>query len=348
MPSLNAPDPPLAQEQAPSVATLIPRRPLPRWRLLFGLLLGGVGLWLVTREVTPAGIAQALRQAQPLYIVFALLNILLTTLAKSWRWQLLFYPNQAQSPLNPTFWALTLGQMLNTILPVRVGDLARVYALDYQTKIGKARALGTLVVEKMLELVVLTITLFLLLPFVAIPQFAGDSRLALVAVSGGVFFALYLLAYQSGRVGQLLNWAGKRLPGWLSGRVIPLLLTGLNGLSALRKRRITALLIALSVGIGFLHLITPLLLFAAFNIPFGLREAAVLHLVLAVGSAPPATPPVNVGLFEFLVVYTLSYLGLTTHDLTLTYAVVFHLVILLPQVMLGSLAIVRLNIPRQS
>lgn len=347
MPSLNVPEPPLAQEQATTIADLIPGRPLPWRRLLLGLLLGGIGLWLVTRGVTPAGIVQALRQTQPLYIVLALLNIFLTTLAKSWRWQLLFYPDQTSTPLKPTFWSLTLGQMLNTILPVRMGDLARVYALDYQTKIGKARALGTLVVEKMLELVVLTITLFLLLPLVVMPQFAGDSRLALVAISGGVFFGLYLLAYQTGRVGQLLNWAGKRLPGWLSGRVIPLLLAGLNGLSALRKRRITALLIALSLGIGFLHFFTPLLLFAAFNIPFGLSQAAVLHLVLAVGSSPPATPPVNVGLFEFLVVYTLSYLGLTQHDLTLTYAVVFHLVILLPQVMLGSLAIVRLNTHRQ-
>ena len=344
MPPSNVPDPTLVQKQLPSV---VPHRPLPWGRLLLGLLLGGLGLWLVTRGVTPAGIAQALRQSQPLYIFLALFNILLTTLAKSWRWQLLFYPDQTTTPLRPAFWSLTLGQMLNTILPVRVGDLARVYALDYQTKVGKARALGTLVVEKMLELIVLALTLFLLLPLVVVPEFAGDSRLVLAAGSGTVFFALYLLAYQTGRVVRLLNWVGNRLPGWLSGRVIPLLLTGLNGLSALRKRRMTALLIALSVGIGFLHLFTPLLLFAAFNIPFGLTEAAVLHLVLAVGSSPPATPPVNVGLFEFLVVYTLNYLGLTQHDLNLTYAVVFHLVILLPQVILGSLAVVRLNTPLQ-
>lgn len=345
MPSSNAPDPTLAHKQPPAVTTLIPRQPLPWGRLLLGLLLGGVGLWLVTRGVTPAGIAQALRQSQPLYIFLALCNIFLTTLAKSWRWQLLFYPDQATTPFKPAFWSLTLGQMLNTILPIRIGEFVRVYALDYQTEIGKARTLGTLVVEKMLELIILALTLFLLLPLVVVPEFAGDSRLALAAVSGAVFFVLYLLAYQTGRVVRLLHWIGHRLPGWLSGRVIPLLLAGLNGLSALRKRRMIALLIALSAGIGFLYLFTPFLLFAAFNIPLGFTEAATLHLVLAIGSSPPASPPVNVGLFEFLVVYTLSYLGLTQHDLNLTYAVVFHLVILLPQVILGSLAIVRLNTP---
>jgi hypothetical protein len=66
------------------------------------------------------------------------------------------------------------------------------------------------------------------------------------------------------------------------------------------------------------------------------------------GAAPvpppmPASTPANVGIFEGLVVFTLNQFGLTDNAAILSYAIVYHLVVVTPQLFLGSLSVIRSN-----
>lgn len=326
-------------EAAPSE---LARRPIPWGRLLVGLILGGLGLWYVTRDAGLSEIRAALSQADPLYILLGLLVMTVTMVVKAWRWQHLYHPRAQAPSLSALFWALSLGQLVNAAVPFfRLGELARIYDLGQQANSSKARALGTLVVEKVLDMLLLALTLFLLLPFLVIPAFVADSGVVLALLAALAFLFLFLVAYQTELVLRLARALLAHFPGPLRHRLTPLLVSGLEGLSALRDPLATLRLLGDSALIALLSVLTPLVLFPAFDLPLNLAAAATIHLGLTVGTLPPSTPA-KVGIFEFLVVFMLNrFFAVGDEALALAYALVFHLVVVLPQLLLGGIALGR-------
>jgi uncharacterized protein (TIRG00374 family) len=322
-------------------------RKIPWLRLLITLLLGAAGLWLLTRNVNRQELLAALAQANPAYIALALAVIVATMLAKTARWYLLFV-TRPQPPSFPTlFWILVLGQFVNALLPLRLGDLARIYALDQHMPGNKARILGTLVVEKTLDMLTLLIIMAVLLPFVVLPKALDDKGYTLAAVALAAPLGLYLLAYQTERLTRLMQRLAGRLPQPLAQRFLRLIVAGLEGLAALRNHRVTLVLLLLAGLIALLATLTPFVLFRAMGLPLGLVQAAVLNLVITIGSVPPSTPG-GVFVFETMVVFMLGRFGLHDEAQMLSYAVIYHAVVLLPQIILGSIAPARTRWQRLS
>lgn len=316
---------------------------MPWLQVILTILLVGWGLWYITKEITLSEIGNALALAKPGYIVLGLLVILVTMVVKTWRWRLLYYPRQDMPPFKALFWALSLGQFVNTAVPfVRLGEIARVYALDQQFRTSKVRSLGTLVVEKTLDLIMLVLTVGVLLPVIVLPDFISDPSLTLGIISLGAFLALYLLAYQTKLVIWLLKQVASRLPTTIEQRVIRLGVSGLEGLSALRDRRIILALLGTSILVAILSVLTPYVLFPAFNLPLGLVDAALIHFMVSLAIAPPSTPG-KIVVFDGAVAFVLLGFGLKNEAVIVSYAVIFHLVVVLPQIVLGGIAASRTN-----
>lgn len=322
-------------DKLPAVETA--RQPIPWIRLIISLLLGGGALWLLLRDLHLAELGPTLLQASPLYVSLGVGVIVLTNLVKVWRWRLLFHPLDKSVSWRAVFHPLMLGQFLNLLIPLRIGEVARIYTFHQESGLGKARALGTLVTEKLLEIIMAAATLLLLLPLAVTPAFVADQAAWFVAVSLVGFLLLALLAYKAGPITQWLRRLAGRLPTALERRVVQLVVSGLQGLSALRRPRLVLWLLLLSAFIAVLYVVTPWLMFRAFNISLGAVEAILLHLVLMAGLAPPTTPG-RVLVFEAVVAFMLRQFGLTDEALILAFAIMYHLVVILPQIVLGSIA----------
>jgi glycosyltransferase 2 family protein len=326
--------------------------PAPSWQaqwlswlswLLTAVLLG-VGLWYILQKVTLVAMWSALVQAQLGYVLAALLVILATLWLKAWRWQYLFVPDGSSQtqPLAPLFWSMMLGQYVNLMIPFfRLGEVARLLSLDQQTGVGKARTLGTLVVEKTLDILMLVLTIAIILPFIVLPDFVSNP-FTLGLIGGLTFLGLYLLAYQTHLIIRLSRRLIRPLPAGLHDRLLRLIISGLEGLAALRRPRLTLILLLQSLLIAILAVLTPYLLFHAFNIPLGLAEAALINVVVMVVSTPPSTPA-RIGVFDGTVSFMLFRFGLAAEAVIVSYTIIFHLVVMLPQIVLGSAAISRTN-----
>ncbi len=303
-----------------------------------------VGLWYILQKVTLAAMWQAVSQAQPGYVLAALLVMLATLWLKAWRWQYLFVtqPDESPQPLRPLFWSMMLGQYINLMVPFfRLGEVARLLSLDQQTGVGKARTLGTLVVEKTLDIIMLVLTIALILPFIVLPDFVSNP-FTLGLVGGVGFVTLYLLAYQTRWVVGITRRMIRPLPSKIHNPLLRLIISGLEGLAALRRPRLTLILLLQSALVAFLSVLTPYLLFPAFHIPLGLAEAALIHVVVMIVSTPPSTPA-RIGVFDGTVSFMLLRLGLTVEAVIISYTIVYHLVVMLPQIILGSTAVSRTN-----
>lgn len=319
------------------------QRVMPWLSLGLSLLLVAAGLWYLARKVSLADVGLAMRQARLSYVVLGLAFILVTLGLKAWRWQLLLSPGKSRPPLQPLFWSLMLGQYVNVLVPFfRLGELARVYELHRQTKASKVRGLSTLLLEKSLELVMLGTTVAVLISTVVLPEFVGNSTLALGFAALLALALLYATAYETDRVVGMLHRIATKLPEPFGRQLTRLGISGLEGLASLRDRRLVVTLFGLSAAIAAMAVMTPLVLFSAMSIPFGVAQAAVIHVALSLAVAPPSTPGKLV-VFEGTVAILLAQLGLEDQPLIVGYSLIYHLVALLPQIVLGGIAATRAN-----
>lgn len=329
------------QEGSPPAPPLAKNRPIPWLRLLLALALSVLGLWYVTRNVSAEDLRVAIGSAHPLYIILALLVFLTTTIAKTWRWQLLYRPQERLPAFWPLFWAVNLGQLVNTAVPFfRLGELARVYDLGNHTGESKVKALGTLVVEKALELISLALLLFVLLPFFVLPDLVADSGVSGALIAVLALLVLIAVARRTEFVRRVATALITRLPAHWQERLLPWLDSGLAGLAALRSGRASVALLASTVVITLLAVLTPYVLFSALDFPLGLKHAAALHLALTVGALPPSTPA-RIGVFEAIVIFLLGTFAVGDSAARLAYALIFHLVVVVPQLLLGGIALLR-------
>lgn len=322
-----------------------------RWRKFWPWINGGLtavlligSIWYLSRTIAFADIGQAFLAADGRFILLALLIFILNGSVKAWRWRVLLAPDEEDGvPYTAVFWAIWLGQFVNVILPfLRMGEISRAYAINHQAGFSKMRALSTIIIEKSIELVMLGLLVLILLPILALPDSMQSTGLTFLLIAGAIVLGLGVVAYQTSWVIAQLRRLFQLLPQPIEARLTKLLIAGLEGLASLRSRSALGRLFISSVLLIFLGLLTPFLLFQAFHIPLGLAEAAVVDSALSLTTSAPSTPG-QLGIFEGTVVLVLYQFGQTNQALSVSYALAFHLVVLLPKILLGGLAASRTN-----
>lgn len=309
------------------------RKRWPLWRTLLGLALG-LALWVwLLRSTDLAQVWAGLRQARPLWVALSLLVTLLTMAGKVARWRALFPPTQRPAwPLLAR--ALLVGQMANALLPARAGDVARAYLTGADGQTSRMTALGTVAAEKAFDVLFLLLGAGLAALLTPLPPWL-TAGLAGLAAAGGLLFILALAVPEM----RAMDWAergGRWLPWGLGSGLGERVRRGLAGLAALRQPRTALIACAWSLPIWALSVATNYLLFFAFDLRLSVGAALFLLVLLLVGVAPPSSP-VRLGVFHALAVVGLATFGVEG-PLALAYATVLHLIVYLPQIVLGAVA----------
>ena len=322
------------QDKSPSIT----RRLIPWLNLLLVLILLAIGLWFLSGKVSLIEIGLALSHAKPLPILAGLAIVLLTSVLKAWRWQFMFAVPQQKPPFSAAYWALMLGQYVNLIVPfLRLGEIARIYALNRQTKIPMATSIGTLVVEKMLDLFLLVLTIALLTPFIILPEFIGQPGPLWWLVPVLSLLALTFFAFETEKITKLVQNIAARLPNNWIQRPFRWMISGLKGLAALRSGRTSLVLVILSAVIAVLSILLPYVLFDSFGFELNLVQAALIHVVVTIAITPPSTPG-KLGVFNGVVAIMLYSFGASDDAAIISYSIVYYLVAIIPQILLGSIA----------
>jgi uncharacterized protein (TIRG00374 family) len=303
---------------------------LPWPRLLLGIVVGVVGVLLIVRNVDYSDVRTAFQAARLGYVFLAVVVIIVTILTKTWRWQLIYRSGANVPGFQPLFWALVTGQFFNILVPFRTGEVARILFLEQQAHI----------IEKTLDIAGLVATILLILPFMTLPEEVSERGNALAIVVIIALPILFLIAFSSRRLQGYSHGIGNRLPAWIRGHFVQILKAGLDGLAALRSKKLTAGLSVVTAAAVILSLLTPLILFKAFSLPFGIREAIIINLLVTVATAPPSTPG-RIVVFLAIVRLAMEGFGHDDPSLVLSYAVSFLLVVYAPSLILGGLALAK-------
>jgi glycosyltransferase 2 family protein len=307
-------------------------------RLGLSLIVAALTLWLAFRGAAIGGLRSALGRADVFWILLALGSVLVSVAVAVVRWRVLFHPQSASLSWTNLAGAFLVGQMLNIMLPLRLGEMARAYWLSRSEGIPIGRALGTIGVEKLADLASLGLTAVALLVLAAVPPWAQSPGRVLVITGATASAGILFLAASRRWLLQCATRAAQRWPRAVGRRVVDLVETTLEGSRALDSWNMSAAVGVLSILVPLLAASTNYLLFIAFHLTLPLLAALLLLVSLQVANTIVSVPG-NLGVFHYVTVLTLGAYSVD-HDAALAYAIVLYLVALVPKILAGGVLLV--------
>ena len=330
---------PLQMDSLPT-STYLPSRRL--WLLIqfiVGILIGALTLWWATRDLNAHAVFQTLATARYAWVLVSLVCVVSVAFVKAARWNALYGVAERHTSFWELFSALVASQMVNVVIPIRVGELVRIGLMKQSGQPG-ATTLSTIVVEKGLDLVAAGLMAAALVLLAAVPIWLRESAISmlLVGVTLVIGFAL---------VWRLRDWLEQvvarmlALGGWLPelwrGRLLRVAHTMLQAFGTLTDLPSLARMLLWTTVAWLLSLLAMLTLFTAFGLHLPVTAAVVLMLAISFSSIVPS-PPALVGMMHAIAVVVLGEYGVM-QPVAFGFGIVLNVVTVAPLIVLGGLAL---------
>lgn len=309
------------------------------WQVAGALLVGAACLWFSLRGVQLAAFRAELTEFSPALVALATASVILVAAAKALRWQWLYGSLGRERRWRVHFGILMISQMLNLIIPIRLGEVARLGLMRQEGRpVGVT--FGTIVVEKGLDLLAVGVIVLLFAPVLLLP---GAARLeaGLAGPLLGLLIFLFLLAV--GRLQAPLLRLADNIPlphhsklAWLVSRIQRGLRAILLSLAELRGPQL-ARVTALTAAIWLVSLATVYVMLEAFGLRLGWGAALALMLALTSSNWAP-TPPAMIGVVGAVTVAVLAPFGVD-QTRALALGTVLNVVLVGPPVLIGGAAL---------
>lgn len=304
-------------------------------RVAVAQLISGLAIWLLVRQIDLQAFLAALRSLTPLAMVLIVACFSVGLFVRGLVCWLIL---GKEFTFSAAFWAMNVGYLLNSILPLRLGEVGRAVLLVRHGK-GKhnyPEVFAAIVTERMMDLMVGS--LFFL---ATLPLMVGESNLKRVVI----FTAIGLL------IGSVIIFVSARrresLMGWLEGRFGSRKLFTDKLLPALNKL-LTGFQIFLKPRLFFTAFILLAISWAMTMVEFTILQDAILHqsqwwwplLITPASAFVNALPaaPAGLGVFEAGAVAAYSLVGVGKAD-ALAMALVVHAVQVIIPVFVGMIGI---------
>jgi glycosyltransferase 2 family protein len=315
-----------------------------------GVLLSLLLLWWALRDVSPGEVLSQIAAADPLLFALSIVVALAGFWIRAARWGLLIIPFRRDVPFRPRLAATFIGFAANNVLPARIGEFARAFALSRLAAVRAESAFATLVVERLLDGIVIVGLLFAAMAAPGFPTVAhvGGVDLRMVAllvalVMGGVVVALFAAVVARRQAGRIVRVASRFLPHRLREPFLRAMRSFSTGLGVLRSPGLFFASLLLALGQWVFLALSFLLGFRAFGIdqvPFS--GAVFLQSLIGLAVAIPSSPGFF-GPFE-----AAARAGLSLWDVppeqAISFAIGFHIAGFIPVTVIGIYYVWRLGL----
>ncbi len=311
------------------------------WKAVLGIAISVALIAWVLSDVDLALVWAEVRGARWGLLLAAVAVATSGFLLRALRWKLLLHPLRPNTGLGNRFAAVNIGFAANNLLPARVGEFARAWAISRLEPIPVSGALGSLVVERVLD----AIAVFSLLAVALLhPSFPTEATVAgrplgalvttlvvlLGVIIGGV---LALLLFPRVFLG-LAAWGARILPDRAARLLMDGLRSFLGGLTALQNPRLLLGALAWSFTFWGWNAVSFWLGMHAFGIDEGYVTALFVQGIIALGVAVPSAPGFF-GTFHAAAVVALVEVYGVGDSQTLAFAFGYHLGGFIPVTVLG-------------
>jgi hypothetical protein len=135
-------------------------------RFWLGIGVSVLCLWLAVRHLPWGELWYAVRHAHYAWLVPAMLFQVWAVLARAQRWVVLL---DQDARLVDAFWAQGVGYLFTNVLPLRLGEPARVLVMAARCRMPLMQVATTAVVERLLDTATIVLALLAVLPWMQVP-----------------------------------------------------------------------------------------------------------------------------------------------------------------------------------
>ncbi|MFY9802765.1 MAG: lysylphosphatidylglycerol synthase transmembrane domain-containing protein [Candidatus Acidiferrales bacterium] len=288
-------------------------------------------------------IVQAMRELAAVdwkWVVVGMGFDVLSYVVQAVRWKLLLSPF-GKVKLTHAVRAVFAGLFANLIFPLRPGELLRCYLISDSEDITIGRVLGSVGVERLVDLVIATASLAVVSLLVDLPRrfrrvadTLGIVTLILLAIVVIVIYVLEVKLSQKPDFGS----GPRRLPGRLMGALL--------GLHAMGTAPSFYTAVLASLLLPFCQVLGLWAMMQAYGLHLPFLAAIVVLLVINLGVSLP-NAPANVGAYQFFCVLGLNVFQVDKTTAT-SFSIFAFLALTVPFIFLGFVGLVRSGLSLKS
>jgi len=299
-----------------------------------------VALWGIDLNEIRASFQRANYASLPVIFAFLFLFYWL----KAVRWKILLCPLrefQTREVAGP----MMIGFMGNNVLPVRLGELARVLVLGREFNLSKTAVLSSVVLERVFDTATILVYFGGSLLLVELPASYAITSLYLGGLTAIAFLFFAIYVFWTERFVAVAEWILDRLrilPATFRASLSGMLESGAEGLASLRDAKLVFWIVITSAMQWFLMGAMVYAALWSFGVHLPLRASFVVMGVVAFGVAVPSVPGFF-GVIQLCFWVSLSFFGAEKVDV-LGASVYFHLAQYIPVTLVGLYYLGRLGL----
>jgi len=301
-------------------------------KVILGILISIFLVYLSVRGINLQDVFRDLKNIQLSYVIFFIFLVILMQWLRSYRWGVILHPMEKIDQFS-LFSVTSVGFLAIAAIPARLGELARPYLISKRSSIKMSSALGTILVERVLDsftvLAIAVIVLFL----TDLPPWLIKSSIIFFLLALVMFSFIVFLILRRDTALKLINRILSKLPGKFAHTIDEAIHHFIDGFQIITNIKFLLYLFFLSALVWLVDVLAIYMLLKAFDFTLPVMASFVVMIILIVGIAIP-TAPGYIGNWHFACVLALSFFGLAKAE-ALSFAVVYHFLSMVIVVILG-------------
>ena len=265
------------------------------------------------------------------FVAIACALLLFSCIIRAYRWKLLLYPFD-KVQLKSVYSATMIGYFGNAIFAFRLGELLKAYSVIKGTKIKTLQAFGTVIIERLLDVIALVIIFIFLIPW--FPFDDDYIRYGLISFILISFLSIAII-YAFIRFELVKNFENKK---WLLsgfGLKLKIAIVRLSeGLNVIRKNEAFHQIVISSILLWGIYFIETIFLVKACGLNLDIAEIGILFVLGSIAFGIPALPG-SAGTYDAGVKYSLIFAFNISSAKALNYAIISHSVAYFPLLIIG-------------
>lgn len=306
------------------------------WRTVIGLLITLIFLGLLAREVQLDEARHAVQTMPVAPLLLALVSLTLGYTLRIVRWWTMMRELEPSLRVRDCAWPLLVGFAFNNVLPLRAGDAMRVFAFRRQLRTPAIGIFGTVMIERLFDLMALLV--FFFIGLLMLPGHLFDPVFVQAAIgltAAGTALLIFLLMFTR-QLRSVFDWAS-RLFHFDRSRIGNALIyyadSTFNTLDLLAAHHVLWRMVGLSMVVWALD--GGVFLAVAFALE-ETRHLAAPFFSMATGNLATLLPssPGYIGTFDFFAMEGLQAYGVGA-SIAAVFAVTVHVLLWLPITLAG-------------
>ena len=259
------------------------------------------------------------------WVSLSLLSNVAVYFCQGWRWSLLLRPVAQVRWLRSTQ-AVFIGLLANEVLPFRTGELVRGYIQSLWARIPFSVVVSSIVVERLFDGIILVAGFYVTTFFVKVPRYLREISLSLAVILAVAALLVAVVMFHKHHAHAAV----------LRSRWAAMLWHVVEGLHEMGNSRWFYVSALVSVLYLTLQVVPVYALMRAYDLDLSIGVAAVVLVVLRIGTILPQAPG-NVGGFQFFTVVALRLFDVDKSAAT-SFATILFAAVTVPLWLGGAIA----------